>query len=125
MPHHRPHTVPRLRPPPGSRRVLPSSYYINKAEALFQFPMLRSDGLKGAVVYYDGAFILASVDVCCLVLPRAASCCLLKDGNSFETASATPSGKCGYSHSKDEKQATILKQIRTDDCGTYLRLQHS
>jgi len=23
-------------------------------EALFQFPMLNSDGLKGAVVYYDG-----------------------------------------------------------------------
>lgn len=23
-------------------------------EAIFQFPMLRSEGLKGAIIYYDG-----------------------------------------------------------------------
>jgi glycerol-3-phosphate dehydrogenase len=23
-------------------------------EAMFQFPMLRSEGLKGAIIYYDG-----------------------------------------------------------------------
>jgi hypothetical protein len=29
--------------------VLPSSHYINKQEALFKFPMLNPDGLKGAL----------------------------------------------------------------------------
>jgi glycerol-3-phosphate dehydrogenase len=38
----------------GSKRFVPGSYYINAEEAMFQFPMLRKDGLKGAVVYYDG-----------------------------------------------------------------------
>lgn len=38
----------------GSKRFVPGSYYINADEAMFQFPMLRKDGLKGAVVYYDG-----------------------------------------------------------------------
>jgi glycerol-3-phosphate dehydrogenase len=38
----------------GSKRFVPGSYYINADEAMFQFPMLRKDGLKGALVYYDG-----------------------------------------------------------------------
>jgi glycerol-3-phosphate dehydrogenase len=38
----------------GSKRFVPGSYYINADEAMFQFPMLRKDGLKGAIVYYDG-----------------------------------------------------------------------
>lgn len=38
----------------GSKRFVPGSYYINSEEAMFQFPMLRKEGLKGAVVYYDG-----------------------------------------------------------------------
>lgn len=31
------------------------SYFIGKKRALEQFPMLKSDNLKGAIVYYDGA----------------------------------------------------------------------
>ncbi|RLN96055.1 hypothetical protein BBJ28_00007876 [Nothophytophthora sp. Chile5] len=38
----------------GSKRFVPGSYYINADEAMFQFPMLRKEGLKGAIVYYDG-----------------------------------------------------------------------
>ncbi|TMW65930.1 hypothetical protein Poli38472_003695 [Pythium oligandrum] len=38
----------------GSKQYVPSSHYINAEEAAFQFPMLRKEGLKGAVVYYDG-----------------------------------------------------------------------
>ena len=34
--------------------AVPGSYYISRSEALFQFPMLNSAGLKGAMVYYDG-----------------------------------------------------------------------
>lgn len=33
---------------------LQNSYYLNRSKALKAFPMLRSDGLAGAVVYYDG-----------------------------------------------------------------------
>ena len=35
----------------GNARRLPPSYFLGREEALFQFPMLRGDGLKGAVVY--------------------------------------------------------------------------
>lgn len=38
----------------GTRRTVPASYVISKDEAKFQFPMIKDDGLKGAVVYYDG-----------------------------------------------------------------------
>lgn len=31
-----------------------SSYVMSKGKALETFPMLNSDGLVGAVVYYDG-----------------------------------------------------------------------
>lgn len=32
-----------------------SSYLLGKGKAMEAFPMLKSDGLRGAVVYYDGA----------------------------------------------------------------------
>lgn len=35
----------------GKARGLPPSYFMSKEEALFRFPMLKSDSLKGAVVY--------------------------------------------------------------------------
>lgn len=35
-----------------------SSYLMTKGKALEAFPMLKSDGLVGAVVYYDGALKL-------------------------------------------------------------------
>jgi glycerol-3-phosphate dehydrogenase len=54
----------------GSRRVVPASHFLSKGmhsvhvfgalnifdadEAVFHFPMLREDHLKGAIVYYDG-----------------------------------------------------------------------
>ncbi|KAI3661792.1 hypothetical protein MP638_003800 [Amoeboaphelidium occidentale] len=37
----------------GSRN-LESSYFLTKTRALKEFPMLKSENLKGAVVYYDG-----------------------------------------------------------------------
>ena len=33
-----------------------SSYLMSKGKALEMFPMLKREGLVGAVVYYDGAF---------------------------------------------------------------------
>ena len=38
----------------GSSRFVPASSYISPDEALHQFPMLRREGLKGGIVYYDG-----------------------------------------------------------------------
>ncbi|KAG1849901.1 DAO-domain-containing protein [Suillus subalutaceus] len=37
-----------------SGKTMESSYLMSKGKALEQFPMLKSDGLVGAVVYYDG-----------------------------------------------------------------------
>lgn len=37
----------------GSRNLKPS-YFLSKRNALELFPMLKSDSLKGAIVYYDG-----------------------------------------------------------------------
>jgi glycerol-3-phosphate dehydrogenase len=39
----------------GSKRFVPPSYFISASEALYQFPMLKTVGLKGAIIYYDGA----------------------------------------------------------------------
>ena len=36
------------------QKSVPSSHYMDVDEALFQFPMLRGKGLKGAIIYYDG-----------------------------------------------------------------------
>mmetsp|Transcript_20488 Transcript_20488/g.33013 ORF Transcript_20488/g.33013 Transcript_20488/m.33013 type:complete len:617 (-) Transcript_20488:289-2139(-) len=38
----------------GAARVVPPSHYLHPDGALFQFPMLKAEGLKGAIVYYDG-----------------------------------------------------------------------
>jgi glycerol-3-phosphate dehydrogenase len=38
----------------GSARAVPHSYFVSAAEVHQQFPMLRTDGLKGGIVYYDG-----------------------------------------------------------------------
>lgn len=34
---------------------LESSYFMTRSKALSSFPMLKDDGLKGSVVYYDGS----------------------------------------------------------------------
>ncbi|ETW06923.1 hypothetical protein H310_03035 [Aphanomyces invadans] len=38
----------------GHGRSVPGSYYIDSDEAMYQYPNLKKDGLKGAIVYYDG-----------------------------------------------------------------------
>jgi glycerol-3-phosphate dehydrogenase len=42
----------------GGRRALPASYYISRDEALYQFPMLKADGLKGACIVSVSSFQL-------------------------------------------------------------------
>lgn len=38
----------------GKNRFVPKSYFIGADEAIYQYPMLDRENLKGAIVYYDG-----------------------------------------------------------------------
>ena len=40
----------------AGKQNMESSYVLGKGKALEAFPMLKSDGLRGAVVYYDGGW---------------------------------------------------------------------
>ena len=39
----------------AGKENMETSYLMTKGKALEAFPMLKSDGLVGALVYYDGA----------------------------------------------------------------------
>jgi glycerol-3-phosphate dehydrogenase len=38
----------------AGKNGLSSSYFMSKEKAIESFPTLKSDNLKGAIVYYDG-----------------------------------------------------------------------
>ncbi|CAN0187961.1 unnamed protein product [Ascophyllum nodosum] len=38
----------------GSKLVVPPSHFMSRQEAMYNFPKLEEEGLKGAIVYYDG-----------------------------------------------------------------------
>jgi len=42
----------------AGKENMESSYLMTKYRALETFPMLKSDGLVGALVYYDGTYSL-------------------------------------------------------------------
>jgi glycerol-3-phosphate dehydrogenase len=42
----------------AGKENMESSYLMTKYRALETFPMLKSDGLVGALVYYDGTYDL-------------------------------------------------------------------
>lgn len=45
----------------AGKENMESSYLMSKGQALETFPMLKSDGLVGALVYYDGKFHTVSI----------------------------------------------------------------
>ncbi|NBX67754.1 MAG: FAD-dependent oxidoreductase [Proteobacteria bacterium] len=47
----------------AGRQGLKKSHYVSAAQALAKFPMLKKEGLKGGVVYYDGQFDDARMNV--------------------------------------------------------------
>lgn len=51
----------------AGRKGLTHSHYVSAQQALQKFPMLRQEGLKGAVVYYDGQFDDARMNICLAV----------------------------------------------------------
>ena len=38
----------------AGKKLVKSSYFVNKEKALDMFPMIKSDNLRGAIIYYDG-----------------------------------------------------------------------
>jgi glycerol-3-phosphate dehydrogenase len=48
----------------AGKENMESSYLMSKGKALETFPMLKSDGLVGAVVYYDGVFHFLPIRIC-------------------------------------------------------------
>lgn len=71
----------------GSRRSVPKSYFISAEEATFQYPMLNTSDLKGAMVYYDGqmndtrmnlAIVLTAVQAGAVAVNRVIVTALLK-----------------------------------------------
>uniref|UniRef100_A0A0N5APN6 Glycerol-3-phosphate dehydrogenase n=1 Tax=Syphacia muris TaxID=451379 RepID=A0A0N5APN6_9BILA len=74
----------------SGKRVLRSSYYINKEQALERFPLLNYDSLKGALIYYDGmhndarmnmSIILTAIRLGAKAVNHTKVEKLLKDGN--------------------------------------------
>ncbi|TFK34214.1 hypothetical protein BDQ12DRAFT_376824 [Crucibulum laeve] len=78
----------------ASKENMDTSYVMSKDKALETFPMLKSDGLVGAVVYYDGQYNDSRMNIALIILIMsavkhgtfAANYCevtkLNKDGNS-------------------------------------------
>jgi glycerol-3-phosphate dehydrogenase len=48
----------------AGRRGLESSYFLTKSQALREFPMLKSESLCGAVVYFDGMYAVPLMTSC-------------------------------------------------------------
>ena len=48
----------------AGKKGLTHSYYVSARQALRLFPMLRPEGLKGGVVYYDGQFDDSRMNIC-------------------------------------------------------------
>ncbi|VDO48815.1 unnamed protein product [Haemonchus placei] len=74
----------------SGRRVLKNSFFIGKANAMERFPMLKSESLKGALIYYDGTHNDARMNLAIVLtaIRHGAKCAnhvrverLLKDAN--------------------------------------------
>lgn len=46
----------------AGKENMETSYLMSKGKALETFPMLKGDGLVGALVYYDGTFLVLPND---------------------------------------------------------------
>ncbi len=78
----------------GKRKLFPSRF-LSAKEALRNFPMLKAKGLKGGVLYYDGQFndarmnvslALTAVDLGAAVLNHVRATALLKEGGRISGA---------------------------------------
>ncbi|KAK4046286.1 mitochondrial glycerol-3-phosphate dehydrogenase [Microbotryomycetes sp. JL221] len=74
----------------AGKQNMESSYVLGKGKALEAFPMLKSDGLRGAVVYYDGqhndsrmnvALVMTAVQYGAVAANHTTVTSLIKDDN--------------------------------------------
>lgn len=54
----------------AGKENMETSYLMSKGKALETFPMLKGDGLVGALVYYDGMFLILPSDLGLIELCR-------------------------------------------------------
>ena len=59
----------------SGKQLVKKSYYVSKTKALEEFPMLKSDKLCGALVYYDGGCGWVELVVCLFVCLFVFACC--------------------------------------------------
>ncbi|SPQ95768.1 Glycerol-3-phosphate dehydrogenase [Plasmodiophora brassicae] len=88
----------------GKSGALKSSYFMTREQALTAFPMLNRDGLKCAVVYYDGlhddarmnlAIALTAIDRGADVLNHTCVTALLKDASGKVTGATVRDAESG------------------------------
>ena len=88
---------------------MPGSYFVGRDEAKYKFPMLKDDGLWGAIVYYDGQMNDAR-----MALHLALTSC--------------QSGACVASRVevegvvKDKKGKTVGAKVRDKETGEKVRI---
>ncbi|KAI1715960.1 FAD dependent oxidoreductase domain-containing protein [Ditylenchus destructor] len=84
----------------SGKRVLKSSYYINKEKTLERFPMLKRDRLKGALIYYDGQHNDARMNLAIVMtaIRQGAKCC---NHTRVESLIKDEQGKVCGAHVKD------------------------
>lgn len=84
----------------SGKRVLKNSFFISKSSAMERFPMIKSESLKGALIYYDGTHNDARMNLAIVLtaIRHGAKCAnhvkverLIKDAN----------GKIAGAHVKD------------------------
>ena len=87
----------------GGGGAVPPSRFVDRSEALLLFPMLREEGLKGAIVYYDGQMNDARLclTVALTAAQQGAAVCnrvrvtgLLKAGDAEESRRSSTGENC-------------------------------
>jgi len=76
----------------GSRRAVPESHFISRSEAIYQFPTINPDGLKGAIVLYDGQQNDTRMNLYIALTAAQNGCDML---NHTEVLGLTTKGKLG------------------------------
>ncbi|VDM38703.1 unnamed protein product [Toxocara canis] len=84
----------------SGKRVLKSSYYINKEQAMERFPMLKKESLKGALIYYDGQHNDARMNLS-IVLTAIRQGAKAVNHTKVERLLKGPDGKLCGAHVKD------------------------
>jgi glycerol-3-phosphate dehydrogenase len=103
-------------------RRLYSSYYLSSAEALRQFPMLSPEGLKGAVVYYDGQMNDARMNIS-LAVTAATKGATVVNHASVTAVTKDPDGKINGVQVRDNLTGDVYPvkaRVVVNACGPFI-----